>query len=130
ALNLYGQDMDSGTSPLVSGLAWTVAFEPGDRQFRGRAALEQQRAAGLREKLAGLLLEDRGIMRHGQRVLTPHGEGVITSGGFSPTMDRSIALARVPAAADGACQVEIRSALKAARIVRPPFVRHGRILVS
>jgi len=130
ALNLYGQDMDAGTSPLVSALAWTVAFEPADRQFRGRAALEQQMAAGVREKLTGLLLEDRGIMRHGQRVLTPAGEGVITSGGFSPTMDRSIALARVPVAAEGPCQVEIRSARKAARIVRPPFVRHGRVLVG
>lgn len=130
ALNLYGQDMDAGTSPLTSGLAWTVAFNPPDRQFRGRAALEQQLAAGIKEKLTGLLLEDRGIMRHGQRVLTSAGEGVITSGGFSPTMDRSIALARVPVAAEGPCQVEIRSALRAARIVRPPFVRQGRVLVE
>ncbi|MDH5276589.1 MAG: glycine cleavage system aminomethyltransferase GcvT [Gammaproteobacteria bacterium] len=128
-LNLYGQDMDSGTSPLTSGLAWTVAFEPVNRQFRGRAALEQQKTTGVSEKLTGLLLEDRGIMRHGQRVLSPAGEGVITSGGFSPTMERSIALARLPVAAEGPCQVEIRGARKAARIVRPPFVRHGRIIV-
>jgi aminomethyltransferase len=130
ALNLYGQDMDAGTSPLTSGLAWTVSFESADRQFRGRAALEQQKAAGITEKLTGLLLEDRGIMRHGQRVLTPAGEGVITSGGFSPTMERSIALARVPVAAEGLCQVEIRGAPKAARIVHPPFVRHGRVLIQ
>jgi aminomethyltransferase len=130
ALNLYGQDMDARTSPLTSALAWTVAFEPAERQFRGRAALELQKAAGITEKLTGLILEDRGIMRHGQRVLTPAGEGVITSGGFSPTMDRSIALARVPVAAEGPCQVEIRSVLRAARIVRPPFVRHGRVLVE
>jgi aminomethyltransferase len=130
ALNLYGQDMDAGTSPLTSALAWTVAFEPAERQFRGRDALEQQKATGITEKLTGLILEDRGIMRHGQRVLTPAGEGVITSGGFSPTMDRSIALARLPLAAEGSCQVEIRSTLRAARIVRPPFVRHGRVLVE
>jgi len=130
ALNLYGQDMDAGTSPLTSALAWTVAFEPADRHFRGRAALELQKTAGVSEKLIGLLLEDRGIMRHGQRVVTPAGEGVITSGGFSPTMERSIALARVPVAAVGLCQVEIRSALRAARIVRPPFVRNGRVLVE
>jgi aminomethyltransferase len=130
ALNLYGQDMDAGTSPLTSALAWTVAFEPAERQFRGRAALEQQKAAGITEKLTGLILEDRGIMRHGQRVLTPAGEGVVTSGGFSPTMDRSIALARVPLAAEGSCQVEIRSTHRVARIVRPPFVRHGRVLVA
>ena len=130
ALNLYGQDMDASTSPLNSGLAWTVAFAPADRDFRGRTALEQQNAAGIMDKLTGLLLEDRGIMRHGQRVLTPAGEGVITSGGFSPTMERSIALARVPGAAEGVCQVEIRGALRTARIVRPPFVRRGRVLVE
>ena len=130
ALNLYGQDMDASTSPLTSGLAWTVTFAPADRDFRGRTALEQQKAAGILDKLTGLLLEDRGIMRHGQRVLTPAGEGVITSGGFSPTMERSIALARVPVEAEGACQVEIRGALRAARIVRPPFVRHGRVLAE
>ncbi len=130
ALNLYGQDMDAGTSPLTSALAWTVAFEPAERQFRGRDALEQQKAAGITEKLTGLILDDRGIMRHGQRVFTPAGEGVITSGGFSPTMERSIALARVPVAAEGSCQVEIRSTQRAARILRPPFVRHGRVLVE
>lgn len=129
-LNLYGQDMDGGTSPLVSGLAWTVAMEPPGRDFRGRAALEKQREAGVPEKLVGLLLDDRGIMRHGQRVAGAAGEGVITSGGFSPTMDRSIALARVPVAAEGTCQVEIRGNLRNAHIVRPPFVRHGRILVQ
>lgn len=130
ALHLYGQDMDGGTTPLESGLAWTVAFEPADREFRGRAALEQQRAAGVRDKLAGLLLEDRGIMRHGQRVQTAAGEGVITSGGFSPTMERSIALARVPAGATGTCAVEIRGQLREARIVGTPFVRRGRVLVD
>jgi aminomethyltransferase len=130
ALNLYGQDMDASTSPLVSGLGWTVAFEPADRQFRGRAALEKQLADGVAEKLTGLVLEDRGIMRHGQRVVTGAGEGIITSGGFSPTMDRSIALARLPVAAKGSCQVDIRGVLRKARIVKPPFVRLGRVLVD
>lgn len=130
ALNLYGQDMDASTSPLVSGLGWTVAFEPADRQFRGRAALEKQLADGVAEKLTGIVLEDRGIMRHGQRVITGAGEGIITSGGFSPTMERSIALARLPVAAKGACQVDIRGVLRKARIVKPPFVRLGRVLVD
>lgn len=129
ALNLYGQDMDADTSPLVSGLAWTVAFDPPGRAFIGREALEQERRAGVATKLAGLLLEDRGIMRHGQRVVTAAGDGVITSGGFSPTMERSIALARVPVAAEGDCQVDIRGNLRGARIVKPPFVRHGEIRV-
>lgn len=127
ALNLYGQDMDLATSPLVSGLAWTVALEPRDRDFTGRAALEAELAAGVQQQLTGVLLEDRGIMRHGQRVVTPAGEGVVTSGGFSPTLERSIGLARVPVAATGPCQVEIRGALKSARLVRPPFVRNGQV---
>ena len=93
-LSLYGQDMDLEVSPLVSALGWTVAWEPAERAFIGRAALEQQRELGADEKLVGLILEDRGIMRHGQRVLTESGDGTVTSGGFSPTMQRSIALAR------------------------------------
>jgi len=129
-LALYGQDMDQQTTPLVSGLGWTVAFEPAGRDFVGRAALERQRERGAAEKLVGLILEDRGIMRHGQRVLVDSGDGVVTSGGFSPTMQRSIALARVPATAVGQCRVQIRNARRNARIVRPPFVRHGRILVD
>ena len=129
-LALYGQDMDQQTSPLVSALGWTVAWEPAEREFKGRAALEQQREQGPGEKLVGLILEDRGIMRHGQRVLAGSGDGLVTSGGFSPTMQRSIALARVPVDAAGICQVQIRKDQRNARIVRPPFVRHGRVLVD
>ncbi len=130
ALNLYGQDMDADTSPLVAGLGWTVAFDPPTRAFIGREALEAQRAAGVPWQFVGLLLEERGIMRHGQAVRTDAGDGVITSGGYSPTMDRSIALARVPVAAGDACEVAIRNDWRRARIVRPPFVRHGRVLVD
>ncbi len=121
--------MDQQTSPLVSGLAWTVAWEPQERDFVGRAALEREKTEPSRRKLVGLILEDRGIMRHGQRVMTSAGDGVVTSGGFSPTIQRSIALARIPGEAAGVCQVEIRKAHRAAKIVRPPFVRNGKILV-
>ena len=129
-LSLYGQDMNEKTSPLVSGLGWTVAWESGERNFVGRPALETERERPDREKLVGLILQDRGIMRHGQRVITEAGDGIITSGGFSPTIQRSIALARVPGRATGACRVEIRNAERRANIVRPPFVRNGRILVE
>lgn len=129
-LCLYGQDMDLRASPLVSGLAWTVAWEPADRDFVGRQALEREKADSGRAKLVGLMLEDRGIMRHGQRVVTAAGDGIVTSGGFSPTIQRSIALARVPGHAADVCQVEIRNALRDAKIVRPPFVRNGKILVD
>ena len=129
-LSLYGQDMDVETSPLVSGLGWTVAWQPHDREFIGRQALEVERDRQDRKKLVGLILQDRGIMRHGQRVITPAGDGIITSGGFSPTIQRSIALARIPGEATGDCRVEIRNAERRAKIVRPPFVRNGRILVD
>jgi aminomethyltransferase len=125
-MNLYGQDMDESTSPLESGLGWTVAWEPAERDFVGRAALEAQRAAGPARKLVGLLLEDRGVLRAHQRVVTGDGEGELTSGSFSPTLGRSIGLARVPATAGSQLQVEVRGRLLGARVVRPPFVRNGK----
>jgi aminomethyltransferase len=125
-MNLYGQDMDEGTSPLESALGWTVAWEPAERDFIGRAALEAQRAAGLQRKLVGLLLEDRGVLRAHQRVVDAAGEGEVTSGSFSPTLGRSIGLARVPASAGERVQVEVRGRLLEARVVRPPFVRNGK----
>jgi aminomethyltransferase len=128
-LSLYGNDLDEKHDPLSSGVAWTVAFEPAERQFIGRGALERARAAP-RFELVGLLLEDRGVLRSHQAVMTALGAGEITSGTFSPTLSRSIALARVPAGTQGAVQVEIRGKLLAARVVKPPFVRHGKPLIS
>jgi aminomethyltransferase len=125
-MNLYGQDMDESTSPLESGLGWTVAWEPAERDFVGRKALEVQRAAGPARKLVGLLLEDRGVLRAHQRVVTPDGDGEVTSGSFSPTLGRSVGLARVPAGAGERLEVDIRSRLLEARVVRPPFVRNGK----
>jgi aminomethyltransferase len=124
-LNLYGQDMDDDTSPLVSNLAWTIAWEPAGRSFIGRQALEEERGRGVAEKLTGIVLEDKGVIRRGCRVVTADGDGHVTSGIFSPTLGYSIGLARVPRGAKGACEVEMRGRLKQARIVRPPFVRHG-----
>ncbi len=124
-LNLYGQDMDEETSPLIANMAWTVAFEPAERAFIGRAALEAEREAGPASRLTGLVLEDKGVVRHDQPVHTNTGEGRVTSGIFSPTLGYSIALVRVPAGAKGACEVDIRGRRKAARLVRPPFVRNG-----
>jgi len=129
-MNLYGSDMDETTTPLVSGLAWTVGWEPGERDFIGRAALEAQRDAGVPEKLVGLVLEDKGVLRNHQRVVVEGvGEGEVTSGSFSPTLGKSIALARVPAATAEHCQVEIRGKLLAARVVKPPFARNGKACV-
>lgn len=126
-LNLYGQDMDRNTHPLESNLAWTVALEPQDRDFIGRAALEAKKAAGVERKLVGLVLDAGGVPRSGAKVLTAHGEGIVTSGGFGPTVERPIAMARVPVAAEGSVEVELRGRRLDARIVKLPFVRKGRI---
>jgi aminomethyltransferase len=130
-MNLYGNDMDETTTPLESGLGWTVAWEPQDRDFIGRAALVAQKARGDTRKLVGLLVEDRAVLRSHQKVIVAAvGEGEVTSGTFSPTLQRSIGFARVPAATGDRCEVEIRGKLVAARIVRPPFVRHGQVAVA
>ena len=130
AMNLYGNDMDESQNPLESGLAWTVSFENPARDFVGRRALESLKSAGLEKKFVALLLEDRGVLRGHQKVVTSSGEGEITSGTFSPTMEKSIALARVPRGTGAAVQVDVRGKLLNARVVKAPFVRHGKILVS
>ena len=131
AMNLYGSDMDERVSPLESGLGWTVAFDPKDRAFIGREALERQRSAGSLRRFVGLLLEDRGVLRNHQRVVVDGvGEGQITSGGYSPTIDRSIALARLPAGDYERAQVDVRGRMLNVRIVKTPFVRHGRVCIE
>jgi aminomethyltransferase len=129
-MNLYGNDMDEQRTPLESGLTWTVAFDPPERSFVGRAALAAQRAAGLTHKLVGVVLEDRGVLRSHQRVLVEGvGEGELTSGTFSPTLQRSIGFARVPVATGERVAIDIRGKLLAARVVKYPFVRNGQALI-
>jgi len=129
-MNLYGNDMDETVSPFESGLAWTVVLE-GTRDFIGKAALEAQRAAGPARKLVGLLLLERGVLRSHQRVVADGvGEGEVTSGTFSPTLERSIGFARVPAATGGSVNVDIRGRLLPARIVKPPFARNGKVMIE
>lgn len=124
-MHLYGQDMEEDVTPLESGLGWTVALND-ERDFIGRSALEKQIAEGIQDKLLGLVLEDRGVLRPGQKVITPAGDGITTSGSFSPTLQKAIGLARVPMDAGEECAVEIRGKRLKARIVRPPFVRNGK----
>lgn len=125
---LYGQDMDETTTPLESGLAWTVKFTP-DRDFIGMGALLSQKHTGVKRKMVGLVLEDNGIMRTGQRVVIEGApDGIITSGTFSPTMEKSIALARVPMQAGEKVFVEIRGKLIPACVGKPRFIKHGQLL--
>jgi aminomethyltransferase len=130
AMNLYGNDMDETQNPLESGLAWTVSFDNPARDFIGRRALEALKAAGLKKKFVALLLEDRGVLRGHQKIIAAAGEGEITSGTFSPTMEKSIALARVPRDTGATVQVDVRGKLLNARVVKAPFVRKGQVLVS
>ncbi len=130
AMNLYGNDMDETITPLEAGLGWTVAWEPADRDFIGRPALEAQRQSPT-QRFVGLLLEDKGVLRAHQRIVVDGvGEGEITSGGFSPTIERSIGLARVPAGDYDRAQVDIRGKLLDVRIVSTPFVRNGEVRID
>jgi len=122
---LYGQDMDDSVSPLEAGLAWTVAFDEG-RDFTGRSVLEAQKAAGVPRQTIGLVMDEKGVLRHGQPVHTASGVGEILSGTFSPTLGRSIALARVPGGELGAVEVDIRGKRIPVRVVKYPFVRDGQ----
>ena len=124
-MNLYGHDMDETITPWEAGLAWTVALDEG-RDFIGRAALETQRAAGIRRAMVGLVMDEKGVLRHGQRVVTAHGDGEILSGTFAPTLGKAIAFARVPVGAAERADVDIRGKLVPVRVVKYPFVRDGK----
>ena len=126
-MNLYGSDMDESVTPLESALNWTVAWEPQERDFIGRQALESQRQAGVKHKLVGLVLQDKGVLRNHQKVFVDGLEaGEITSGSFSPTLAQSIAFARVTANIGSHCKVEVRNKLLDANVVKPPFARNGK----
>ncbi|MDP3537369.1 MAG: glycine cleavage system aminomethyltransferase GcvT [Azonexus sp.] len=126
-MNLYGQDMDETVSPLDAGLAWTVAMKD-DRDFVGKSALT---AAGQQKQFLGLILLDKGVLRGHQQVITKQGNGEITSGSFSPTLQQSIALARLPlgVAIGDEVEVDIRGKLLKAKVVKPVFARNGKSVI-
>ncbi|XQA79448.1 glycine cleavage system aminomethyltransferase GcvT [Xanthomonas sacchari] len=125
-MNLYGQDMDDSVSPYEAALAWTVTLDEG-RDFIGRAVLEAQKAGGAPRQMIGLVMDEKGVLRHGQKVLTANGDGEILSGTFSPTLGKAIAFARVPAGEPGAVRVDIRGKEVPVRVVKFPFVREGQV---
>lgn len=126
-MNLYGADMDETTSPLEANMAWTVDLKDPDRDFIGRTATETLKSSGVERKLVGLVLEDKGVLRSHQKVIVPGiGEGEITSGTFSPTLKKGIAMARVPAATGDTAKVEVRNKELQVRVIKPSFVRNGK----
>jgi aminomethyltransferase len=120
--------MNEDVSPYEAALAWTVALDEG-RDFIGRPVLESQKANGAPRQMIGLVMDEKGVLRHGQKVLTANGEGEILSGTFSPTLGKAIAFARVPAGDPGSVRVDIRGREVAVRVVKFPFVRDGASLV-
>jgi aminomethyltransferase len=126
-MNLYGQDMDEGVSPLDAGLAWTVALKD-EREFVGKAALL---ANGQQKQFLGLILLDKGVLRGHQQVITKQGNGEITSGSFSPTLQQSIALARLPLGVQigDEVEVDIRGKQLKAKVVKPVFARNGKAVI-
>ena len=130
-MNLYGADMDENYTPLESGLAWTVAWSPTDRDFIGRRALEKQRQQGEVRVMVGLVLRNQGVLRAHQMVkIEGGGIGHITSGTFSPTLGISIGLARLPAGVYEQVMVVIRNKPLIAQVVKPPFVRQGKACIE
>jgi len=125
-MNLYGTDMDETTSPLISNLGWTIAWEPADRNFIGRDKISAEKAAGVQQKLVGLVLEGKGVLRGHMKVISDAGEGEITSGTFSPSLKQAIAIARVPVAIGDTCEVDVRGKRLSAKVVKPVFFREGK----
>ncbi len=128
-MSLYGSEMNETVSPLEAALAWTVDLSDENRAFVGREALEDLKAQGTEKTIVGLVLEGKGVIRNHQKVTTNLGDGEVTSGTFSPTMGKAIALASVPKGSTGLCEIEMRNKQVSAKIVKPPFVRNGTILV-
>ena len=126
-MNLYGQDMDETVSPLDAGLAWTVSLNT-ERDFVGKSALT---ANGQKRQFLGLILQDKGVLRGHQQVITKQGNGEITSGSFSPTLQQSIALARLPLGVQigDEVEVDIRGKLLKAKVVKPVFARNGKAVI-
>ncbi len=128
-MNLYGQDMDETITPWEAGLAWTVSLDEG-RNFIGRSALEAEKSAGAQRKMVGIVMDEKGVLRHGQTVITDAGEGEVLSGTFSPTLGKAIGFVRIPGAASDRVEVDIRGRRHPVRVVKYPFVRDGQAVVS
>ncbi|EWH10425.1 glycine cleavage system aminomethyltransferase T [Catenovulum agarivorans DS-2] len=128
-MNLYGQDMDENVSPLAANMGWTIAWQPEERDFIGRQALTEYKN-NQTEKLVGLVMLDKGVLRAGSKIRCEAGEGIITSGTFSPTLGHSIAFARVPVATGEEVEVEMRKKWVTVKVVKPAFVRNGKSLLN
>jgi aminomethyltransferase len=124
---LYGNDINEETTPIEAGAAWTVNFQKGD--FLGRQVLERQTQQGPARRLVAFELLQKSVPRHGFRILDPGSSqpiGEVTSGNFSPLLQKGIGLGYVPssfAPPDTAISIDIRGKVIAAVTVKPPFYK-------
>ncbi len=126
---LYGHEMDEKTNPYEAGLGWTIDLKDEQRQFVGKTALLEKKPTF---QTLGIVLKEKGVLRSGYKIETKSGEGFITSGTFSPSMQCAIALARLPlkVKTGDLVSVIIRNKKSPALVVQPPFVRNGKVLVA
>ena len=130
-MNLYGFEMDESISPLECNMEWTVSLKDSKREFLGKEAFLTKKNSNDCLHLVGVLLEERAIIRSGQEVYLDAKKtvkGIVTSGTYSPTLKKSIALARVPRLKKDICYTEVRGKLLEAKIGKPRFIKEGKII--
>jgi aminomethyltransferase len=127
---LYGHDMDGTRSPVEAGLEWLV--KPGKGDFNGRQTLLDEMETGTPERLAGFVIDGRGLPRHGYPILDP-GDGteigMVTSGSHSPTLQTGIGLGYLPselAEPETQIAIEVRGKAVPATVVKTPFYKRPR----
>lgn len=129
---LYGNDIDDRHTPLEAGLAWVTKLDKPD--FLGKAALVKQKAAGVRQRLVGFMLKDKGFPRHGYEVrFSGEPSGEVTSGTVSPSLEVGVGFAYVPVEAakmGTAIEIMVRDKPVAAEVTRPPFYKEGTVRKS
>ena len=122
-LNLYGNDMDETITPYEANLSWTVDLKDAKRDFIGKEARIKQKFDGIKNQLVGLVLQGRGILREKMLCWVDGSQGITTSGSFSPTLAKSIAMARIPVGAYTKAEVEIRGKKIEAEVIALPFIK-------
>ncbi len=130
-MNLYGFEMDKMISPLECNMAWTVSLKDKERSFIGKEAFELKKKNGDHDLLKGLLFEDRCIVRSNQEIFFDEKktkEGIVTSGTYSPTLKKSIALARIVHSDKETCLAEVRGKIFTAAIGQPRFIKEGKVV--
>ena len=125
---LYGQELDDKTTPVEANLTFALAMDKGD--FIGRGALEKQVTSGTAKKLIGFVMQGKRIPRHEMAIASGGSKnGIVTSGTYSPTMEKPIGMGYVPTAnaTEGATiEIDVRGTMEKATIVKLPFYKRAK----